>query len=215
MLARDALSWTAAEAYRAALAECTRETAPFEWSRAYNRLGDTLAILGIEGGEGERLLEAVNAYRKALDGVNREHAPLDWAITQNNLGKALEALGESETGTWPSASGRGGLSSGIGRSGSTTLRPITGRPRTPTSATRSSRSPNAKTATPGWKRRPRPTVHRSRHGRRKAPPSTPPRPTSILLIRWELCGTRRETGKRWTRRFTKSRRRSASSKRMA
>ena len=53
-------------------------------------------------------MEAVNAYRKALDGVNREHAPLDWAITQNNLGKALEALGESETGTWPSASGRGG-----------------------------------------------------------------------------------------------------------
>jgi hypothetical protein len=55
--------------------------------------------LGIEEGDAECLIEAVNAYRLTLDGVDRDLAPFDWAMTQNNLGNALRSLGESETGS--------------------------------------------------------------------------------------------------------------------
>jgi hypothetical protein len=67
----------AAEAYRAALAEWTRESAPFEWTKAQKHLADALAVMGIEESDGGRLIEAVNAYRQVLDGVSRAVVPLD------------------------------------------------------------------------------------------------------------------------------------------
>ncbi|HEY8006337.1 MAG TPA: hypothetical protein VIE66_05930 [Methylocella sp.] len=85
----------AAEAYRAALAEHTLETAPFDWAGVVNRLGDTLAALGLEdGGDRERLAEAIDTYRKALDGVDSDQAPLTQAATQSNPGEAIEAFAE-------------------------------------------------------------------------------------------------------------------------
>jgi tetratricopeptide (TPR) repeat protein len=89
----------AVAAYRAALAECTRERVPLQWATTQNNLGNALRALGgRESGTG-RLEEAVAAYCAALAEFTRERVPLDWAMTQNNLGNALSTLGERESGT--------------------------------------------------------------------------------------------------------------------
>jgi tetratricopeptide (TPR) repeat protein len=62
-------------------------------------LANALLILGEQGGQAERLQEAVALYRAVLEEWTRERVPLDWARTQDNLGLALGALGEREAGT--------------------------------------------------------------------------------------------------------------------
>jgi hypothetical protein len=73
----------------AALTEWSQEATPFEWANTYKSLGDALAVLGIDGGQAERLIDAVHAYQQALRETSRELAPAAWAFTQNNLGKVL------------------------------------------------------------------------------------------------------------------------------
>jgi tetratricopeptide (TPR) repeat protein len=76
-------------AYRAALAEYTRERVPLDWAMTQNNLGNALSTLGARESGTARLEEAVAAYRAALAEYTRERVPLDWAMTQNNLGTAL------------------------------------------------------------------------------------------------------------------------------
>jgi tetratricopeptide (TPR) repeat protein len=89
----------AVAAYRAALAEYTRERVPLQWAMTQNNLGTALLTLGERESGTARLEEAVAACRAALEEWTRERVPLDWAMTQNNLGNALRRLGERESGT--------------------------------------------------------------------------------------------------------------------
>ena len=89
----------AVAAYRAALAEYTRDRVPLDWAMTQNNLGAALWRLGERESETARLEEAVAAYRAALKERTRGRVPLDWAMTQNNLGNALARLGERESGT--------------------------------------------------------------------------------------------------------------------
>ena len=89
----------AVAAYRAALAESTRDRVPLDWAMTQNNLGAALQTLGARESGTARLEEAVAAYRAALAEYTRERAPLQWAMTQNNLGNALQTLGTRESGT--------------------------------------------------------------------------------------------------------------------
>jgi tetratricopeptide (TPR) repeat protein len=89
----------AVAAYRAALAEWTRDRGPLQWATAQNNLGTALKQLGERENDPGRLEEAVAAFRAALEESTRDRAPLDWAAAQYNLGLALSALGGRESGT--------------------------------------------------------------------------------------------------------------------
>ena len=89
----------AVAAYRAALAEKTRDRVPLEWATTQNNLGNALQTLGERESGTARLEEAVAAFRAALAECTRDRVPLEWAGTQNNLGNALWTLGERESGT--------------------------------------------------------------------------------------------------------------------
>ena len=82
----------AADAYRAALQERTRERVPLAWAGTQNNLGNALGILGDRESGTERLEQAVAAYRAALQDLPREHVPLAWARTQKNLDLAIQIL---------------------------------------------------------------------------------------------------------------------------
>ena len=75
----------AVAAYRAALAERTRDRVPLRWAMTQNNLGNALATLGAQESGTARLEEAVAAYRAALAERTRDRVPLDWATTQTNL----------------------------------------------------------------------------------------------------------------------------------
>jgi tetratricopeptide (TPR) repeat protein len=89
----------AVAAYRAVLAEYTRDRVPLQWAMTQNNLGNALATLGERESGTARLERAVAAYRAALEEWTRDRVPLQWAMTQNNLGNALAMLGERESGT--------------------------------------------------------------------------------------------------------------------
>ena len=82
----------AAEAYREALQERTRERVPLQWAMTQNNLGNALSTLGERESGTQRLDEAVEAYRDALKEYSRERVPHQWELTQKNLGLAQEAL---------------------------------------------------------------------------------------------------------------------------
>lgn len=86
-------------AYRAALAERTRDRVPLDWAMTQNNLANALARLGERETGTASLLEAVAAYRSALEERTRKRVPHGWAMTQMNLGNALQTLGEREVGT--------------------------------------------------------------------------------------------------------------------
>jgi len=86
-------------AYRAALAERTRERVPLDWAMTNNNLGNALSTLAESGNGIAQLEEAVAAYDSALQEWTRERVPLLWATAQGNLGNALFALGLRENGT--------------------------------------------------------------------------------------------------------------------
>jgi exonuclease VII small subunit len=54
-------------AYRAALAERTRERVPLDWAGTQNNLGTALSTLGERESGTARLEEAIAAYRNAYD----------------------------------------------------------------------------------------------------------------------------------------------------
>ena len=86
----------AAEAFRAALQEYTRERVPLDWAMTQNNLGNTLWRLG-ERESGTRAWRRRSSFpRAALQERTRERVPLDWAMTQNSLGTTLWRLGERE-----------------------------------------------------------------------------------------------------------------------
>jgi tetratricopeptide (TPR) repeat protein len=89
----------AVAAYREALKEQKRESAPLDWAITQNNLGNALTTFGERESGTARLDEAVAAYREALKERTRERVPLQWATTQNNLGTALQTLGARESGT--------------------------------------------------------------------------------------------------------------------
>lgn len=89
----------AVQAYREALKEFPRETAPLKWAEVQNNLGVVLLMLGERDSGTKYLEEAVQVYREALKESTRERVPLSWAMTQNNLGNALLSLGDREQGT--------------------------------------------------------------------------------------------------------------------
>ena len=86
-------------AFRAALAERTRDRVPLDWATTQNNLGNALTTLGSRENGTARLEEAVTAFRAALAELTRNRVPLDWAMTQMNLGNALRTLGERGRGT--------------------------------------------------------------------------------------------------------------------
>jgi tetratricopeptide (TPR) repeat protein len=84
----------AVAAYRAALAERTRERVPLDWATTQNNLGNALASLGERESGTARLEEAVAAYRAALAERTRERVPLNWARSTGNQGVALVLIAE-------------------------------------------------------------------------------------------------------------------------
>ncbi len=77
-----------------ALPLAPRATAPVDWAATQNDLGITLLDLGIQGGDGQALREAVVAFHAALEVSNYAVDPAGWAETQHNLGNVLLVLGE-------------------------------------------------------------------------------------------------------------------------
>jgi tetratricopeptide (TPR) repeat protein len=78
------------------LTRVSRSSAPQDWAKTQNNLGNVLKELGIRAGgeEGKKdLQDAVGAYRSALEVRTREQLPQDWAQTQHNLGSVLDELG--------------------------------------------------------------------------------------------------------------------------
>ncbi len=88
----------AVAAYRAALAERTRERVPLDWAMTQNNLGTALQRLGERESGTARLDEAVAAYRAALAEMTRERVPLDWARRRTTSAARSRARGR-ESGT--------------------------------------------------------------------------------------------------------------------
>jgi tetratricopeptide (TPR) repeat protein len=89
----------ATKAFRAALAESTRDRAPLQWAAIQETLGNALRVLGEREEDTANLKESVAAFHTALEEYRRDRVPLLWAGGQMNLGTALEALGERENDT--------------------------------------------------------------------------------------------------------------------
>jgi tetratricopeptide (TPR) repeat protein len=89
----------AADAFREALKERTRDRVPLDWATTQNNLGLALWHLDERESGTETLAQAVDAFREALKEKTRERVPLDWALTQNNLANALSSLGQRESST--------------------------------------------------------------------------------------------------------------------
>jgi tetratricopeptide (TPR) repeat protein len=89
----------ATKAFRAALAESTRDRAPLQWAAIQETLGNALRVLGEREEDTANLKESVAAFHTALEEYRRDRVPLGWAMALNNLGNALQALGERESGT--------------------------------------------------------------------------------------------------------------------
>jgi tetratricopeptide (TPR) repeat protein len=97
----------AVAAYRAALAEMTRERVPLDWATTQNNLGNALNALGERESGTARLEEAVAAYRAALEERTRERVPRQWASTQQGLANALAELAKRRTDAAPAEPQRG------------------------------------------------------------------------------------------------------------
>jgi tetratricopeptide (TPR) repeat protein len=89
----------AVAAYREALKELTRKSAPLEWAQTQSNLGSALLMLAQRESDTATLEEALAAYREALKERTRDSAPLEWAHTQSDLGSALATLGKWESST--------------------------------------------------------------------------------------------------------------------
>lgn len=85
--------------FNKALTVWTEDSAPLEWARTQNNLGNALAALGAREKGTAKLKEAVKAFREALRQWPREREPLSWGKTQVNMGTALLSIGEREFGT--------------------------------------------------------------------------------------------------------------------
>lgn len=89
----------AADAFRAALKEWTRERAPDNWAMVQNNLGNTLRALAVHEDSTPRLQEGIAALRAALEEMTPERDLLRWAGAHFNLGLALRSLDVREGGT--------------------------------------------------------------------------------------------------------------------
>jgi tetratricopeptide (TPR) repeat protein len=87
----------AAESYRAALTQWTRDRFPLDWATVQDHLGYALQLAGSRRSGTDLLVSAVAAHRNALEELNREEVPMYWAQAQNNLGSALKILGERQS----------------------------------------------------------------------------------------------------------------------
>jgi tetratricopeptide (TPR) repeat protein len=87
----------AAEKYSQAAALVTSFDRNIEWGYLVQQANE-LYTQGMEFGEKQALLDAIDVYDAALPLVLRTGVPLDWAMTQNNFGVALQTLGERESG---------------------------------------------------------------------------------------------------------------------
>lgn len=76
----------AAEAYRDALKERTRDLRPLDWAATSGSLATVLVALAGRTKSVQSIEEATAIYRELLDVYSRERYPLFWAQTQRNLG---------------------------------------------------------------------------------------------------------------------------------
>lgn len=87
-------------AFRAALADTTREQRAIDWADIQGELGDVLQALGRRTGDSAYFAEAVTARRAALEEYTRDAlrpaSLLLWSIRQTSLGDALKSLGETQ-----------------------------------------------------------------------------------------------------------------------
>jgi len=83
-------------AFEAALLYWTPETAPRDYARTQNSLGNAYSDLAQIEDREVNLRRAITAYEAALVYWTPETAPLDYAMTQNNLGVAYRALAQIE-----------------------------------------------------------------------------------------------------------------------
>ncbi len=86
-------------AFKAALADTSRQKNPHFWAECQYGLGGALGSLGEREAGTETLQRAVAAFRAALKEWTQTSAPLDWADTQNGLGLALSGLGDRAEAT--------------------------------------------------------------------------------------------------------------------
>jgi uncharacterized caspase-like protein len=84
----------AADAFRQALEEITRQRSPLKWAGIKDNLGLALSTAAERTGDTAMLDEAIAAYADALAERTRERVPLDWASTTNNLANAWYRYGE-------------------------------------------------------------------------------------------------------------------------
>ena len=84
----------AADAFRQALEEITRERSPLKWAGIKDNLGLVLSTTAERTGETAPLDQAISAFEEALSERTRERVPLEWASSTNNLANAWYRYGE-------------------------------------------------------------------------------------------------------------------------
>jgi uncharacterized caspase-like protein len=86
-------------AYQEASAMVPRDSAPLDWAKVEDRMGQTLQTLGERLASEDALQEALLHYEAALSERTQEAVPLDWAKSQNNFANALFSLGARKRDT--------------------------------------------------------------------------------------------------------------------
>ncbi|CAG0977487.1 hypothetical protein RHIZO_01551 [Rhizobiaceae bacterium] len=84
----------AADAFRLAMEEITRERSPLKWAGIKDNLGLVLSTTAERTGDTAALDQAIAAYEEALSERTRERVPLEWASSTNNLANAWYRYGE-------------------------------------------------------------------------------------------------------------------------
>ena len=84
----------AADAFRQALEEITRQRSPLKWAGIKDNLGLVLSTSAERTGDRAVLDQAIAAYGEALSERTRERVPLEWASSTNNLANAWYRYGE-------------------------------------------------------------------------------------------------------------------------
>lgn len=84
-------------AYATAQNLAPRETAPTEWAKIEDRIGQSMQVLGERLVDAETLKMSIGHYEAALSVRTEADAPIEWAKSQNNLANALYTLGARNT----------------------------------------------------------------------------------------------------------------------
>jgi tetratricopeptide (TPR) repeat protein len=80
-------------AYDEARALAPKDSAPVEWAKIEDRVGQAMQVLGERLADPATLKASIEHYQAALTVRTEAAAPIDWAKSQNNLANALYSLG--------------------------------------------------------------------------------------------------------------------------